>query len=63
MNAVTSGIDAQGEVSVTLEEDGLRVIGQGADTDILVASGNAYVHALNKLEQRKKAGVASLRGV
>jgi 2-isopropylmalate synthase len=63
VNAVTGGIDAQGEVSVTLEEDGVRVIGQGADTDILVASANAYVHALNKLEQRKKAGVSSLRGI
>jgi len=63
VSAVTSGIDAQGEVSVTLEEDGMRVIGQAADTDVLVASAKAYVHALNKLEQRHKAGVASLRGI
>ena len=61
---MTSGIDAQGEVSVTLEQDGLRVIGQAADTDVLVASAKAYIHALNKLEQRRKIGVASsLRGV
>ena len=64
VSAVTSGIDAQGEVAVTLEQDGLRVIGQAADTDVLVASAKAYVHALNKLEQRRKIGVASsLRGV
>ena len=63
VSAVTSGIDAQGEVSVTLEEDGMRVIGQAADTDVLVASAKAYVHALNKLEQRHKVGVASLRGI
>jgi 2-isopropylmalate synthase len=63
VSAVTSGIDAQGEVSVTLEQDGLRVIGQAADTDVLVASAKAYVHALNKLEQRHKIGVTSLRGV
>ena len=64
VSAVTSGIDAQGEVSVTLEQDGLRVIGQAADTDVLVASAKAYIHALNKLEQRRKIGVASsLRGV
>ncbi|HTO52006.1 MAG TPA: 2-isopropylmalate synthase [Myxococcota bacterium] len=64
VSAVTSGIDAQGEVSVTLEADGLRVIGQAADTDVLVASAKAYVHALNKLEQRRKLGVASsLKGV
>ena len=49
---------------MTLEQDGLRVIGQAADTDVLVASAKAYVHALNKLEQRRKIGVASsLRGV
>ncbi len=63
VNAVTSGIDAQGEVSVTLEEEGVRTIGQGADTDILVASANAYIHALNKLEQRRSSGVSSLRGI
>jgi 2-isopropylmalate synthase len=63
VSAVTSGIDAQGEVSVTLEQDGMRVIGQAADTDVLVASAKAYVHALNKLEQRLKLGVTSLRGI
>ena len=45
VNAITSGMDAQGEVTVTLEDDGIRVIGQGAHTDILVASARAYVHA------------------
>jgi 2-isopropylmalate synthase len=63
VSAVTSGIDAQGEVSVTLEDGGMRVIGQASDTDVLVASAKAYVHALNKLEQRHKVGVASLRGI
>ncbi len=63
VTAVTGGIDAQAEVSVSLEEDGLRVIGQAADTDVILASAKAYVHALNKLVQRKRVGVASLRGV
>ena len=63
VNAVTAGIDAQAEVSVALEEEGLRVIGQAADTDVILASARAYVHALNKLVQRKSAGVSSLRGV
>jgi 2-isopropylmalate synthase len=64
VNAITSGMDAQGEVAVTLEEDGMRVIGQGAHTDIVVASGKAYVHALNKLDQRRNAGErAALRGI
>ena len=53
VNAVTGGMDALGEVSVTVAEDGRKVIGNGADPDILVASGKAYVHALNKLEWHK----------
>ena len=49
VNAVTQGTDAQGEVTVRLEEDGKTVNGQGADTDTMVASVKAYVTALNKL--------------
>jgi 2-isopropylmalate synthase len=47
--AVTEGTDAQAKVTVRLEENGKLVDGQGADTDTLVASARAYVHALNKL--------------
>ena len=47
-------MDAQGEVSVTLSEDGRRVIGHGAHSDIIVASAKAYVHALNKLAWHKR---------
>ncbi|HEY8494431.1 MAG TPA: alpha-isopropylmalate synthase regulatory domain-containing protein, partial [Myxococcota bacterium] len=54
VNAITAGLDAQGEVSVTLSEGGRRVIGHGAHYDVLVASAKAYVHALNKLEWHKK---------
>jgi hypothetical protein len=40
------------------------VIGQGAHTDIIVASARAYLHALNKLVQRRAAGErAALRGI
>ena len=49
VHAVTEGTDAQAEVTVRLEENGKTVNGQGADTDTLVASARAYVHALNKL--------------
>ncbi len=49
VNAITGGMDAQGEVSVTVSADGRCVIGHGADPDIIVASAKAYVHALNKL--------------
>ncbi|HHM06478.1 MAG TPA: 2-isopropylmalate synthase [Gammaproteobacteria bacterium] len=55
VNAITSGTDSQGEVTVRLEKGGRVVNGQGADTDIVIASAKAYVHALNKMlapEQR-----------
>lgn len=50
VNNITSGTDAQGEVTVRLEKAGRIVSGQGADTDIVIASANAYINALNKLE-------------
>jgi len=46
VNAVTQGTDSQGEVTVRLEKEGRIINGQGADTDVLVASANAYLHAL-----------------
>ncbi len=54
VKAVTEGMDAQGDVSVKLVEGERSVIGQGAHTDIIVASGKAYVRALNKLEWHKQ---------
>lgn len=49
VNAITSGTDAQGEVTVRLEREGRIVNGHGADTDIVLASAKAYLNALNKL--------------
>jgi 2-isopropylmalate synthase len=49
VQSVTGGTDAQARVTVRLEEDGKLVDGQGADTDTIIASARAYVHALNKL--------------
>ncbi|MEE8580306.1 MAG: 2-isopropylmalate synthase [Myxococcota bacterium] len=54
VHAVTAGLDALGEVSVTVDENGRRVVGNGAHEDVLVASAKAYVHALNKLEWHKR---------
>src|SRR5512145_1995102 len=50
VNNITSGTDAQGEVTVRLSKGGRVVNGQGADTDIVVASAKAYLNALNKLD-------------
>ena len=49
VNSVTEGIDAVGEVSIRIEQDGRPYIGRGADTDIIVASAQAYMNALNRL--------------
>ena len=50
VNAVTQGTDSQGEVTVRLEKAGRIVNGVGADTDIIIASAKAYLHALNMLD-------------
>jgi 2-isopropylmalate synthase len=61
VHAVTAGTDAQAEVTVRLEEEGKTVNGQGADTDTLVASCKAYIHALNKLlVKRQKTAPTAL---
>ncbi len=49
VNSITSGTDAQGEVTVRLEKGGCIVNGQGADTDIVIASAKAYINACNKI--------------
>ncbi|UAB89342.1 2-isopropylmalate synthase [Ruegeria sp. SCSIO 43209] len=57
VHAVTEGTDAQATVSVRLEEDGMIATGQSANTDTVVASAKAYIHALNRLiMRREKAG-------
>lgn len=52
VNNITTGTDSQGEVTVRLQKSGRIVNGQGADTDIVVASAKAYLSALNKLHTK-----------
>jgi 2-isopropylmalate synthase len=54
VNAITKGTESQGEVTVRLSRDGRIVNGQGADTDIIVASAKAYLSALNKLQGQER---------
>jgi 2-isopropylmalate synthase len=54
VNAITSGTDAQGEVTVRLERAGRIVNGAGADTDIVIASAKAYINAVNKIMQPRE---------
>src|SRR4051812_23670816 len=52
VNAVTTGTESQGEVTVRLSKGGRIVNGVGADTDVIVASAKAYISALNKLQSK-----------
>jgi 2-isopropylmalate synthase len=55
VKSVTEGIDAIGEVLIRIESDGVTYTGRGADTDIIVASGKAYMNALNRLLNTRKS--------
>jgi 2-isopropylmalate synthase len=63
VNAITGGTDAQGEVTVRLAKDGRIVNGQGADTDIVIASAKAYTNALNKLVQSAERAHPQMQNV
>lgn len=56
VSSVTAGIDALGEVTVRVQdpESSRIAFGRSANTDVIVASAHAYIHALNRL--------AALRG-
>jgi len=52
VNAITTGTQSQGEVTMRLSKAGRIVNGIGADPDIVVASAKAYLSALNKLHSK-----------
>ena len=56
VQSVTKGIDAMGEVTIRLRHNERVYSGHAANTDIIVASAQAYVNALNRL-------YGSLKGV
>jgi 2-isopropylmalate synthase len=53
--SITSGLDAQANVVVQLEEDGRRASGRGVSTDVVEASAKAYLAAVNRLLRRREA--------
>ena len=64
VHAVTEGVDAIANVTIRVElptQDGRRYVfsGRSADTDTLVASGRAYLAAINRGLAQSKRGVAS----
>ncbi|MEO6918969.1 MAG: 2-isopropylmalate synthase [Collimonas sp.] len=54
VNAITTGTQSQGEVTMRLSKAGRIVNGVGADLDIVVASAKAYLSALNKLHSKSE---------
>ncbi|HIN32571.1 MAG TPA: 2-isopropylmalate synthase [Nitrospirales bacterium] len=61
VKAITGGMDAQGEVTVKIESAGRTVTGNGASTDIIIASAMAYLNALNKLSYWKDKALHDLK--
>lgn len=64
VQSVTAGIDAIGEVTIRLRYESKVFSGHAANTDIIVASAQAYVNALNRLycalqTQQKPEGVTA----
>ena len=62
VDAVTSGEDALGEVSVVIDVGGRPASGQGVSTDIIEASARAYVRALSNVERRAALETAAVGG-
>ncbi len=60
VGAITGGTDAQGECTVRLEDDGREILGQGAHSDIIVASAKAYINALNKAASKVRTPTVHL---
>ena len=61
VSAVTGGRDALGEVTVLLELGGRLASGVGVSTDILEASGKAYLRALSSVLAETRADEAAGR--
>jgi 2-isopropylmalate synthase len=58
LRAVTGGKDAVGEVVITVRTGEQSAVGRGASTDVVEASVQAYLHAVNKLIHRLRNGSA-----
>ncbi|MEP6755287.1 MAG: alpha-isopropylmalate synthase regulatory domain-containing protein, partial [Chthonomonadales bacterium] len=56
IQAVTKGIDSLADVTIRINQGDENYTGRGAHSDICVASARAYMHALNRLLDRKTRG-------
>ena len=53
VSSITGGMDAQGEVTVTIKDGETSARGKGSSTDVIIASAKALINALNNLRWRK----------
>ena len=60
VQSVTAGIDAIGEVTIRVRHEGRVYSGHAANTDIIVASAEAYLSALNRLYAVLQRGVEKI---
>ena len=58
IRAVTSGTEAMGEVTVQLVDDGRKVLGRAASTDVIEASARAFIDGLNGLARVARSEAA-----
>jgi 2-isopropylmalate synthase len=56
--SVTAGEDAQGEVNVSVEHEGRTYRGRGLNTDIVMASAEAYLEVVNRIAAGRLARAA-----
>lgn len=57
VRSVTTGEDAQGEVTVTVDYNGQSYRGNGISTDIVEAGARAYLDVINRVTRRLESGV------
>jgi 2-isopropylmalate synthase len=63
LEAITGGMDAQAQVSVSVEIEGRTIKARGASTDVIEASGRAFMNAINKHFARTQKEAAGSNGV
>jgi len=63
LRAITGGKDAQGEVTIKVQQNGHTVRGRGVSVDIVEASAKAYVNAINKLIALEGSEKEAAKGV
>ena len=59
VHSASIGEDAQGEVTVTVEQDGVTYRGHGASVDIVEAGCRAALEVINRLIRRARANPAN----